>query len=212
MRHAAENRRQVAKEVPGLRAARKRVFISQRALEKQSGVSYVNISRIENGQAAMPDTIDKLARALGVEADELLGLPGGLPPKESNMTALVRSLALEPEPYFTEISIGNRRVGDLYEATYVRLLLAERRAREGLFDVEPFDTELTNYVRRLLAAARRLPQRGDRRELRRRVAKMAHRAAAVLEQEADRLEREVGDRRDQARQIEIEGLELTGPE
>jgi transcriptional regulator with XRE-family HTH domain len=212
MRHAAKDKRRVAREVPGLRAARKRAALSQRALEKQSGVSYVNISRIENGQAAMPDTIDKLARALDVEADELLGLPGGLPPKESNMTALVRSLGLEPEPYFTEISIGNRRVGDLYEATYVRLLLAEQRAREGLFDVEPFDAELTNYVRRLLAVARRLPPRGERQELRKRVSKMAQRAAAVLEQEADRLALEVGNRRDEARQVEIEGWELTGPQ
>ena len=212
MRHAAKDRRQVARELPGLRAARKRASLSQRDLEKLSGVSYVNISRIENGQHAMPDTIDKLARVLDVEADELLGLPWGPPPKDSNMTAFVRSLGLEPEPFFTEMPIRHQGVRDLYEATYVRLLLAEQRAREGLINVEPPDAELTNYVRRLLALARRLPPRGDRRELRRRVAKMAHRAAAALKQEADRLEREVGDRRDEASQIEIEGLELTGPE
>jgi transcriptional regulator with XRE-family HTH domain len=211
MRRAAKDRRQVAREVPGLRAARKRASLSQRDLEKQSGVSYVNISRIENGQAALPDTIDKLARALDAEADELLGLPVRLPPKESNMTAFVRSLGLEPEPYFTEMPIRNQNVRDLYEWTYVRLLRAEQRARQGLFDTEPFDPEMTNYVRRLLAVARRLPPRGERRELRRRISKMAHRATAVLRQEADRLARELGDRRDEARQIEIEGWELTGP-
>ena len=202
----------MAREVPGLRAARKRASLSQRDLEKDSGVSYVNISRIENGQAAMPDTIDKLAQALDVEADELLGLPAGLPPKESNMTAFVRSLGLEPEPFFTELLIRNQNVRDRYEATYLRLLRAERRARQGLFEAEPFDAELTHYVRRLLAVARRLPPRGERQELRRRVAKIAHRAAAVLKQEADRLELVVGDRRTEARQMEIEGWELTGPE
>src|SRR5919112_3102288 len=138
MRHAAKDRRQAAREVPGLRAARKRASLSQRDLEKQSGVSYVNISRIENGQAAMPDTIDKLARALDAEADELLGLPEGLPPKESNMTAFVRSLGLEPEPYFTEMPIRTQHVRDLYEWTYVRLLRTEQRARQSLFHTEPF--------------------------------------------------------------------------
>ena len=195
-----------------MRAARKRASLSQRDLEKQSGVSYVNISRIENGQAAMPDTIDKLARALDAEADELLGLPEGLPPKESNMTAFVRSLGLEPEPYFTEIPIRTQHVRDLYEWTYVRLLRTEQRARQSLFDTEPFDPEMTIYVRRLLAVARRLPPRGERREVRKRVAKIAHRAAALLKQEADRLELEIEDRRGEARQIEIEGWELTGPE
>jgi len=212
MRQAAKDRRRVVREVPGLRAARKRANLSQRDLEKLSGVSYVNVSRIENGQHAMPDTIDKLAKALDVEADELLALPSGPASKGSSMTAFVRSLGLEPEPFFTEIPIRHQSVRDLYEATYVRLLVAEQRARQGHFGVEPFDAELTSYVRRLLAVARRLPQRGDRPELRRRIAKMAHRAAALLKQEADRLKREIGDKRAEASQIEIEGWELTGPE
>src|SRR3712207_1937292 len=103
MRHAAKDRRQVAREVPGLRAARKRASLSQRDLEKQSGVSYVNISRIENGQRAKPETIDKLAGALGVEVEELLGPPTWKPWKEGHMTAFVRALGMEPEPYFTEL-------------------------------------------------------------------------------------------------------------
>ena len=132
------------------------------------------------------------------------------------MTAFARSLGMDPEPYFTEIfteiPIRNQNVRDRYEATYLRLLRAERRARQGLFEAEPFDAELTNYVRRLLAVARRLPPRGERQELRRRVAKIAHRAAAVLKQEADRLELVAGDRRTEARQMEIERWELTGAE
>jgi transcriptional regulator with XRE-family HTH domain len=209
---AARNEKRVARGVPGLRAARKRASLSQRALEKQSGVSFVNISRIENGQGAMPDTVDKLARVLDVEAEELLGLPEGLPPTESDMTAFVRSLGLEPEPYYTEMPIRHERVRELYEATYVRLLQAEQRVRQGLRTEEPFDAEMTNYVRRLLAVARRLPPRGYRQELRRRVSKIAHRAAAVLKQKADRLTLEIEDKQAEARQIEIEGWELTGPE
>ena len=127
------------------------------------------------------------------------------------MTIFVRSLNLEPEPYFTAIPISHQRVRDVYEATYVRLLLAERRARQGLFDAEPFDAELTRFVRRLLAVARRLPPRGDRREVRRRVSKIAQRAAALLKHEADRLELEIGEKRDEARQFEIEGWELNRP-
>src|SRR5215217_1885577 len=116
MEHAANNEERAPREAPGLRAARKRASLSLRALERQSGVSYVNIFRIEKGQTALPDTIDKLAHALDVEADELLALPVGPAPKESNMTAFVRSLDLEPEPYFTEIPIRHQRVRDLYEA------------------------------------------------------------------------------------------------
>jgi transcriptional regulator with XRE-family HTH domain len=213
MPDAAKNEERAAREVPGLLAARRRASLSLRDLEKRSGVSFVNISRIENGQAAMPDTIDKLAGALGVEVEELLGPPEWIPWNESAMTALVRQLGLEPEPYFTEKAIGNRKVRDLYEATYVRLLLAEQRARrQRLFDAEPFDTELTDYVRRLLAVARRLPPRGEGRELQRRASKIAQRAAAVMRQEADRLELRVVDKRAEARTLMEEGGKLTGPE
>src|SRR5918998_442353 len=155
MRHAAKDRRQVARELPGLRAARKRASLSQRDLEKLSGVSYVNVSRLENGQRATPETIDKLAQALDVEVEELLGPPEWIPWKESSMTAFVRRLHFDPEPYFTEIQIGNQRVRDLYEATYVRLLLEERRIRLG--GPEIVDEKLTDHVRRLLAVAKRLP-------------------------------------------------------
>jgi transcriptional regulator with XRE-family HTH domain len=210
MRHAAKDRKQVAREVPGLRAARKRTNLSQRDLEKLSGVSYVNVSRIENGQRATPETIDKLAGALGVEVEELLGRPEWIPWKESGMTAFVRQLGLEPEPFFTEISIGNRRVRDLYEATYVRLLSEEQRIRQG--GPRLVDAELTDYVRRLLAVASRLPPRGDRHELRRRVAKIAQRTAAILAQEVDRLELEARDKRAEASKLMEEGQVLTGPE
>ena len=210
MRYAAKNEERGTREVPGLRAARKRASLSQRDLEKLSGVSYVNVSRLENGQRATHETIDKLAGALGVEVEELLGPPEWIPWKEGRMTAFVRALGMEPEPYFTELKIGNRRVRDLYEATYVRLLSEEQRVRLG--GVELTNAELADYARRLLAVARKLPSGRNNRELQRRASKMARRAAAVLRQEADRLERRVVVKRAEARTLMEERAELTGPE
>jgi transcriptional regulator with XRE-family HTH domain len=214
MGQAAKTGERVAREVPGLRAARRRTSLSLRALEKQSGVSFVNICRIENGQRATLQTIEKLARALGVGSDELLGPPEGLPAEESDITTFVRSLYLVPEPYFTEIPIGDRRVRDLYEVTYVRLRLAEQRANEGLreaktFDVKPFDAELSGYVRRLLAVARRVPPRGERSGLPERASRIARRAAAVLEQEADRLDQEIEEKRAEGRSLMEAAQELS---
>ncbi len=198
----------MAKELPGLKAARKRSSLSQRALGEKSGVSYVNISRIENGQRATPETTDKLARALGVKADELLGGPEGLPRKESGMTSFVRFLGLEPEPYFTEVPIGNQRVRDVYEAAYVRLVLAEQRAHQG--SPELFDAELDDYVLRLVAAAKKLPRGGEKAELRERVSRIVARAAAVFEQEAERLDLETAAKRAESRKLLEVGQGLEG--
>jgi transcriptional regulator with XRE-family HTH domain len=215
MPYGAKNEKRVAREVPGLRAARRLASLSLRDLENQSGVSFVNIWRIESGQQrATLQTVEKLARALGVGSDELLGPPEGLPPEESDISTFVRSLNLEPEPYFTEIPIGDRRVRDLYELTYVRLRLAEQRANEGLleaktFDVKPFDAELSGYVRRLLAVARRVPPSGERSGLPERASRIARRAAAVLEQEAHRLDQEIEEKRAEGRRLMEAAQELS---
>ncbi len=56
-----------------LRQARERRLITQPELADRSGVMVATISRIENGlqQPRIP-TVRKLAKALGVEADELI--------------------------------------------------------------------------------------------------------------------------------------------
>ncbi|MDP9470572.1 MAG: helix-turn-helix domain-containing protein [Chloroflexota bacterium] len=56
-----------------LRQARERRLITQPELSDLSGVMVATISRIENGlqQPRIP-TVRKLAKALGVEADELI--------------------------------------------------------------------------------------------------------------------------------------------
>ena len=61
-----------------LRQLRRRRVLTLRELEKESGVSYNTIWRIENGyREARPSTIRKLAAALGVEAEELVKIEEG---------------------------------------------------------------------------------------------------------------------------------------
>ncbi len=56
-----------------LRQARERRLITQPELSELSGVMVATISRIENGlQEPRIPTVRKLAKALGVEADELI--------------------------------------------------------------------------------------------------------------------------------------------
>lgn len=61
-----------ARKLPGLRREREAKRLSQRQLSLLSGVSYVNISRLENGQPGTLPTTKKLARALRVPGEVLL--------------------------------------------------------------------------------------------------------------------------------------------
>ena len=64
-------------DVAKLRELRKRRVLTLRELEEVSGVSYNTIWHLENGfTQARPSTIRKLASALGVEAEELVGWEG----------------------------------------------------------------------------------------------------------------------------------------
>jgi DNA-binding XRE family transcriptional regulator len=58
---------------PHLRMLREQRALSQSDLAERSRVTQVTISRIENGKAAHPGTVRKLAEALGVEPGELMG-------------------------------------------------------------------------------------------------------------------------------------------
>jgi len=60
--------------VEKLRELRRRRVLTLRELEAQSGVSYATVWRLESGGAtdARPSTIRKLAKALGVEPEELV--------------------------------------------------------------------------------------------------------------------------------------------
>lgn len=60
--------------LPKLRQAREARKWSQRQLATLSGVTQVNISRLENGQPATIPTTRKLARALHISGKVLLGL------------------------------------------------------------------------------------------------------------------------------------------
>ncbi len=175
-----------ARKLPGLRRAREARGFSQRQLDGLSGVSYVNISRVEGGQRATLKTARKLAKALSVPVEELVGY-GSSRDGLLDMEGFVRSLGFEPENYFTEVRIPSEEVHKLYEATYVRLLKAEKRASEGRWD-EPFDQGLGEYLMDL-AEAEETPQPSleDDDGLRERVGALAHRVAAVYAKESERL-------------------------
>jgi len=56
-----------------LRALRQQRVLTLRELEERSGVAYNTIWHLENGKrGAQPRTLRKLARALGVEPEELV--------------------------------------------------------------------------------------------------------------------------------------------
>jgi transcriptional regulator with XRE-family HTH domain len=59
-----------------LRRIRERKLITQAELAEKSGITISTLSRLENGlQQARISTVRKLALALGVNADEILGEP-----------------------------------------------------------------------------------------------------------------------------------------
>jgi transcriptional regulator with XRE-family HTH domain len=160
--------------------------ISQRKLEKLSGMSYVNISRIENGQSATRPTLEKLARALGAPVAELLE-HGSSRGTLLDMGGFLNSLGFEPEIYFTDIELPTEDLYELYEAVYGRLLKAEQRTAEERWQ-EPFDSGLGPRLEQLAKAESALPTGEAKKTLRKRVAKMARRVSDVYLREAGHLE------------------------
>lgn len=56
-----------------LRQVRERLFMTQSDLAEKTGIAEATISRIENGiQVPRVSTVKKIARAMGVEPDELI--------------------------------------------------------------------------------------------------------------------------------------------
>ncbi len=174
----------LAKKLPGLRRVRKARKHSQRALAGLSGVSFVNISRLENGQPATLETARKLARALAVPVEELTGY-GTSREGLLDMAGFVRALGLEPEPYFTEVRLPSDELRNLYEAVYVRLLRAEKRAAEESWE-DPIPD--LGQLLRLDETVEALEDGEEKSELRMRVGRLARRASEVYAREAERLE------------------------
>jgi transcriptional regulator with XRE-family HTH domain len=58
--------------VPGLYPTRRSQALTQQELADRSGVSLTTINRLERGYTARPQTVRKLAEALGVTPSELL--------------------------------------------------------------------------------------------------------------------------------------------
>lgn len=62
-------------QVPGLKRARERAYLTQAELAAKSDVAEVTINRLEKGhRGARVSTIRKLAAALAVSPDDLTGL------------------------------------------------------------------------------------------------------------------------------------------
>lgn len=59
--------------VPHLRHFREMRTLSQSELGQRAGVSRATVMKLEAGRNAWPQTIRKLARALGVKPEELTG-------------------------------------------------------------------------------------------------------------------------------------------
>ena len=63
--------------LPALREVRLRALLTQGQLAEQAGVSRQSITRAERGEPVAPATIRRLARALRVAPEILMGPPSG---------------------------------------------------------------------------------------------------------------------------------------
>jgi transcriptional regulator with XRE-family HTH domain len=61
--------------LPNLKAIRESRFLTQEQLAQEVGMSRSAIARIELGGAARLSTVPKLAKALGVKPEQLVGEP-----------------------------------------------------------------------------------------------------------------------------------------
>lgn len=170
----------VAMPLPGLKPVRKARDLSQPQLAALSGTTQVNISRIENGQPATMKTARALAKALRVPVTELVGY-GRSEGTLLDLPGFVRSFGYEPEPFFTDLDIPSKRVAELYEASYVRLLHAEKRARAGKWTDPQVDL---GVLLELAREVREFTTEPWAREVHERVKKLASRAATVYGEEA----------------------------
>jgi transcriptional regulator with XRE-family HTH domain len=69
---ALKEKRQLPR-LPRVKAIREAKFLSQSDLARDAGVSRTTVVRVESGEDATFSTARKLAKALGVEPQELLG-------------------------------------------------------------------------------------------------------------------------------------------
>jgi transcriptional regulator with XRE-family HTH domain len=162
-----------------LRKLRKNRRLTQRDLAKLSGVHHNTISGIESrSHKPHPSTLRLLAVALGADVEYLTE---GAPRPE--MADFIRSLHLEPEPYFTNVEISTEEVRSLYEAAYVRVLRAEKeRSVELLMDRRSLD---------LVEAVKKLPPSDEKAQLQERVKALLEREVAAFREEAERRAREL---------------------
>ena len=106
-------------DLPGLRDARTARGWSQRELAQRSGVSQINIVRIENGQRTTLQTLGKLAVTLSVELDALTTKTPELAVDEEGIE----------EQYVDRFAMGGEAHDPLFESGIVENYL--RRFRDA---------------------------------------------------------------------------------
>ena len=58
--------------IPRLAAIRRALFLNQKEFAKKIGISRTAVSGLESGKKATPETVKKLAEALGMTREELI--------------------------------------------------------------------------------------------------------------------------------------------
>jgi transcriptional regulator with XRE-family HTH domain len=93
-----------------LRQLRRQAKLTQREVAERVPMSAANLSRVENGDQGPPsdETIERLARALEADADELLALAGraAAPTSPDKLMREIRALRAEVRDGFARIEVA----------------------------------------------------------------------------------------------------------
>lgn len=135
--------------LPGLRKAREKRGWSQEKLHEESGVSRINVARIEAGQYVTLQTLGKLAVALGVDLDVLTNEP-----PEIQLAKLDADAEGIESEYVSRFRMGDESSDPHYEAKVAEKKLREFHAAGGTD--EAFVSIATELLRLGKARARDL--------------------------------------------------------
>ena len=96
-----------------LRQLRRQTKLTQREVAERVPMSAANLSRVENGDQGPPsdETIERLARALNADADELLALAGRAtaPASPDRLLREIRALRVEVRDGFARVEAAINR-------------------------------------------------------------------------------------------------------
>ncbi|WAL65962.1 helix-turn-helix domain-containing protein [Amycolatopsis cynarae] len=156
---------------------RKARDMSQHELAEAAGVGIDTVARIEQGvrQTTRPATLNKLAAALGVSVERLLGQAGPVPPAQIDIATLRQAITAGDDIPGLEDFAESREVVDLDE-------LAKAAHRAWRAYVDGRHGELSHMLPVVLADARRLVRSttGDEKARAHRALSTAYRLGAGM--------------------------------